>query len=85
MRWFFGVIGAAAWIAALAVFWIFKESGGALTIIAAGTLAIVAVLGMGCERILKTLEDIRDARVAPNERVLRERKIVEETRHAPAT
>jgi len=33
---FFGVVGVLAWIWALAVLWIFAESGGALTMIAAG-------------------------------------------------
>ena len=45
---------------ALAVLWIFAESGGALTVIAAGVFAIVAIVALGCERILKTLEEIRD-------------------------
>ena len=63
MRMFFGVVGVLAWIWALAVLWIFAESGGALTIIAAGIYAVVAMVALGCERILKTLEDIRDGRV----------------------
>lgn len=84
MRWFFGVIGVLAWFFALAVFWIFKESGGALTMIAAGTFAIVAVLGMACERILKTLEEIRDGRTPAVERVVIDRKLADERRHAPA-
>ena len=87
MRWFFGAVGVLAWIWALAVLWIFKESGGALTMIAAGIFAVVAVIALGCERILKTLEDIRDgvSPVArPGERVVREREIVKDTRHAPA-
>jgi hypothetical protein len=61
---FFGVVGVLAWIWALAVLWIFAESGGALTIIAAGIYAVVAMVALGCERVLKTLEDIRDGRVA---------------------
>jgi hypothetical protein len=87
MRWFFGAVGVLAWIWALAVLWIFKESGGALTVIAAGIFAVVAVLALGCERILKTLEDIRDgvSPVArPGGRMVREREIVKDTRHAPA-
>ena len=60
MRFFFGAVGILSWIWALAVLWIFKESGGALTMIAAGVFSTVAVLALGCERILKTLEDIRD-------------------------
>jgi hypothetical protein len=63
MRMFFGVVGVLAWIWALAVLWIFAESGGALTIIAAGIYAVVAMVALGCERVLKTLEDIRDGRV----------------------
>jgi hypothetical protein len=87
MRWFFGAVGVLAWIWALAVLWIFKESGGALTVIAAGIFAVVAVVALGCERILKTLEEIRDGVspvVRPGERVVREREIVKDTRHAPA-
>ena len=63
MRMFFGVVGVLAWIWALAVLWIFAESGGALTIIAAGIYAVVAMVALGCERVIKTLEDIRDGRV----------------------
>jgi hypothetical protein len=60
---FFGAVGVLAWIWALAVLWIFAESGGALTVIAAGIYAVVAMVALGCERVLKTLEDIRDGRV----------------------
>ena len=63
MRMFFGAVGILAWIWALAVLWIFAESGGALTVIAAGVFAGVAIVALGCERILKTLEQIRDGRV----------------------
>ena len=63
MRMFFGVVGVLAWIWALAVLWIFAESGGALTIIAAGIYAVVAMIALGCERVLKMLEDIRDGRI----------------------
>ena len=63
MRMFFGAVGVLAWIWALAVLWIFAESGGALTVIAAGIYAVVAMIALGCERVLKTLEDIRDGRV----------------------
>ena len=63
MRMFFGAVGVLAWIWALAVLWIFAESGGALTIIAAGIYAVVAMVALGCERVIKTLEDIRDGRV----------------------
>jgi hypothetical protein len=63
MRMFFMAIGILSWIWALAIVWIFAESGGPLTMIAAGVFAIVAVLALGCERILKTLEEIRDGSV----------------------
>lgn len=63
MRMFFIAVGVLSWIWALAVLWIFAESGGALTVIAAGVFAGVAIVALGCERILKTLEDIRDGRV----------------------
>lgn len=62
MRMFFIAVGVLSWIWALAVLWIFAESGGALTVIAAGIFAGVAIVALGCERILKTLEDIRDGR-----------------------
>lgn len=62
MRMFFIAVGVLSWIWALAVLWIFAESGGALTVIAAGIFAVVAIVALGCERILKTLEDIRDGR-----------------------
>lgn len=62
MRMFFACVGVLAWIWALAVLWIFAESGGALTVIAAGIYAVVAMVALGCERVLKMLEDIRDGR-----------------------
>jgi hypothetical protein len=49
---------------ALSVILIFAESGGALIAIAAGVFAMVAVLALSSERILKTLEDIRDGRTS---------------------
>jgi hypothetical protein len=49
---------------ALGVLFIFTQSGGALTVIAAGVFGVVAVVAPGCERIIKTLEDIRDGRGA---------------------
>lgn len=64
MRMFFIVVGVLSWIWSLAVLWIFAESGGALTVIAAGVFAGVAIVSLGCERVLKTLEDIRDGRIA---------------------
>lgn len=70
MRPFLTVVGVLAWIWALAVLWVFAEAGGALTVIAAGVFAIVAVLALACERILKTLEEIRDARIAHTGRAL---------------
>lgn len=66
MRMFLVSVGVLAWLLALAVLWIFAASGGALTVIAAGVFAIVAVVALGCERILKTLEDIRDGVVIPS-------------------
>ena len=63
MRMFFVAVGILSWIWALAVLWIFAENGGALTVIAAGVFAIVAIVALGCERILKTLEEIRDGSV----------------------
>jgi hypothetical protein len=75
---FFGAVGVLSWIWALAVLWIFAESGGALTVIAAGIYAVVAMVALGCERIVKTLEEIRDGRVsAPHAApvIAREREI----------
>jgi hypothetical protein len=63
MRMFFIAVGVLAWIWALAVLWIFAESGGALTVIAAGVFAVVAIVALGCERIIKILEEIRDSSV----------------------
>jgi hypothetical protein len=65
MRLFFTLVGILAWIWALAVIWIFAASGGPLTVIAAGVFAIVAIVALGIERILKMLEDIRDRRITP--------------------
>lgn len=64
MRMFFVAVGVLSWIWALSVLWIFAASGGALTVIAAGVFAVVAIVALGVERILKTLEDIRDGRAA---------------------
>jgi hypothetical protein len=81
MRWFFLAVGVMAWILALGVAWIFAGSGGALTFIAAGVFATVAILALGIERIIKTLEDIRDGSVTrirvntPPERVVPERVV----------
>jgi hypothetical protein len=60
MRPFFMTVGILAWLLAFAVMWIFAENGGALTVIAAGVFAAVAMIALGCERILRLLEDIRD-------------------------
>ena len=65
MRMFFITVGILSWLLALAVLWIFAESGGALTVIAAGIFAGVAIGSLGLERILKMLEEIRD-RSAPD-------------------
>lgn len=62
MRIFFAVVGVFAWLWALTLLVLFSESGGQTRFIAAGIYAIVAVLALGVERILKTLEDIRDGR-----------------------
>ena len=83
MRWFFLAVGVLAWILALGVVWIFSESGGALTFIAAGVFATVAILALVGERIIKTLEEIRDGSVTrirvntPGERVVTERAVSE--------
>jgi hypothetical protein len=83
MRWFFLAVGVLAWILALGVVWIFSESGGALTFIAAGVFAIVAIVALVGERIIKTLEEIRDGSVtrirvnAPAERTVTERAVSE--------
>ena len=60
MRMFFVTVGVLAWLFALAVLWIFAESGGALAVIAAGVFAGVAIVSLGLDRVLKILEDIRD-------------------------
>jgi hypothetical protein len=81
MRWFFLVVGVSSWLVALGVVWIFSQSGGALTFIAAGVFATVAVLALVGERIIKTLEEIRDGSVTrirvntPAERVVTEREV----------
>ena len=64
MRPFFAVIGVLAWLWALSLLVIFSQSGGEMKFVAAGVYAIVGILAMGCERILKVLEDIRDHRTA---------------------
>ena len=63
MRMFFVTVGVLAWLFALAVLWIFAESGGALAVIAAGVFAGVAIVSLGLDRVLKILEDIRDRSV----------------------
>jgi hypothetical protein len=63
MRMFFITVGVLSWIWALAVLWIFAENGGVMTIIAAGVFAIVAIVALAAERILKALEEIRDGSV----------------------
>ena len=83
MRWFFLAVGVLAWLLALGVVWIFSESGGALTFIAAGVFATVAIVALVGERIIKTLEEIRDGSVtrirvnapAGTERVVTEREV----------
>ena len=86
MRWFFLAVGVLGWLLALGVVWIFAQSGGALTFIAAGVFATVAILALVGERIIKTLEEIRDGSVtrirvnapvnqAVTERVVTEREV----------
>jgi hypothetical protein len=83
MRWFFLAVGVLAWLLALGVVWIFSESGGALTFIAAGVFATVAILALVGERVIKVLEDIRDGSVTrirvntPTEKVVAERPVSE--------
>ena len=66
MRMFLVCVGIAAWLMALAVLLIFADNGGAQVAIAAGVFAVVAVVALGCERIIKTLEEIRDGRAVVN-------------------
>jgi uncharacterized membrane protein len=83
MRWFFLAVGVLAWLLALGVVWIFSESGGALTFIAAGVFATVAILALVGERVIKVLEEIRDGSVTrirvntPSEKVVTERPVSE--------
>ncbi|HEY7639952.1 MAG TPA: hypothetical protein VH814_09525 [Steroidobacteraceae bacterium] len=80
MRWFFLAVGVLAWLMALGVVWIFSQSGGALTFIAAGVFATVAILSLVGERIIKTLEEIRDGsvtRIRVNTPVTTERVVTE--------
>ena len=83
MRWFFLAVGVLAWLLALGVVWIFSESGGALTFIAAGVFATVAIMALVGERIIKVLEEIRDGSVTrirvntPTEKVVTERPVSE--------
>ena len=83
MRWFFLAVGILGWVLALGVVWIFAQSGGALTFIAAGVFATVAILALVGERVIKTLEEIRDGSVtrirvnAPTERVVTDRVVTE--------
>jgi hypothetical protein len=60
MRGFFIVVGVLSWIWALSLLWIFSEEGGTVRFVAAGIYAVVAMVALGFERILKTLEEIRD-------------------------
>jgi hypothetical protein len=83
MRWFFLAVGVLGWLLALGVVWIFAQSGGALTFIAAGVFATVAILALVGERIIKTLEEIRDGSVTrirvnpPGDRAITERVVTE--------
>jgi hypothetical protein len=60
MRGFFIAVGVLSWVWAISLLWIFSEEGGTVRFVAAGVYAIVAMVALGFERILKTLEDIRD-------------------------
>ncbi|HEU4653290.1 MAG TPA: hypothetical protein VFS47_04850 [Steroidobacteraceae bacterium] len=60
MRPFLITVGILAWAFGMAVLFIFSQSGGVMTAIAAGVFAGVGLIALGCERILKTLEEIRD-------------------------
>jgi len=83
MRWFFLAVGVLGWLLALGVVWIFAQSGGALTFIAAGVFATVANLALVGERIIKTLEEIRDGSVTrirvntPADRAVTERVVTQ--------
>jgi hypothetical protein len=85
MRWFFLAVGILGWLLAIGVVWIFSQSGGELTINAAGVFATVAILALVGERIIKTLEEIRDGSVTrirvntptPADRVVTERAVTE--------
>lgn len=81
MRLFFIAVGILSWLLALSVLWIFAEAGGALTVIAAGVFAGVAIVSLGVERVLKVLEEIRD-RGVPKGVEVREREVV---KPVPAT
>ena len=63
MRAFLTTVGILSWLMALAVLVIFAQSGGVLTVIAAGVFAVTAMVALGCERIIRTLEQIRDGRI----------------------
>jgi hypothetical protein len=65
VRVFLLTVSLLAWIAALAVAWFYAESAGILAFVAAGMFALVAVIALGCERILKLLTEIRDSVAAP--------------------
>ena len=83
MRWFFLAVGVLGWALALGVVWIFAQSGGALTFITAGVFATVAILALVGDRIIKTLEEIRDGSVtrirvnAPADKAVTERVVTE--------
>jgi hypothetical protein len=72
MRPFLITVGILAWAFGMAVLFIFTENGGVMTAIAAGVFAGIGLVALVAERILKTLEDIRDGVVVPPRRVIRE-------------
>lgn len=65
MRVFLMTVSLLAWIAAPAIAWHYAASSGVLAFVAAGIFVLVAVVALGCERILKLLTEIRDSLAAP--------------------
>jgi hypothetical protein len=70
MRPFLITVGILAWAFGMAVLFIFSQSGGVMTAIAAGVFAGVGLIALGCERILKRLEEIRDGTVSAPRRAI---------------
>jgi len=70
MRPFLITVGILAWAFGMAVLFIFAENGGVMTAIAAGVFAGVGLVALASERILKTLEEIRDGVVVAPRRTV---------------